>query len=273
MIKAILLLTLSFLYFTSCKEDNDATTKYVESKVNLTTHNLAVFSVINNTKYLLVFESGLGDNHLIWDQKNVASQISGESDVLLYDRAGYGESEKGPIPRNIDKLTSELESVITAYANNRKVILVGHSLGGMIIRDYAIKNPAKVAAILFVDPSHEVYNHPAQAIEDMIYNSFNTAYGADFGATMEARELIENSAYMNTLSDLPNVPVVILTSMKTDADHTDADRQLWFNAHELLKNRVTDFTHITTIKSGHYIMVEEPDLVLSNLMALLNKLP
>jgi pimeloyl-ACP methyl ester carboxylesterase len=273
MTKIFLILTLSILSLISCKKDNNPDAKFVESTISLATHKLAAFSISNTSKYLVVFESGLGDEHGVWNQKNVASQISKVADVLLYDRAGYGKSEKGPGPRNIDKLSSELASVIIASANGRKVILVGHSLGGMIVRDYAIKNPDKVAAILFVDPSHEAYNQPTQTIEDMIYDTFNSEYGAGYGGTMESRELIEDSGYMETLPDLPNVPVIVLSSMKTDADHTHADRQLWYNAHELLKSGVSDFKHISTTISGHYIMVEDPDLVVTNTITLLSKLP
>ena len=65
----------------------------------------------------------------------------------------------------------DLDRVIDRFANGRKIILVGHSLGGMIIRDYAIKNPSKVAGILFIDPSHEAFLNPTQAQEDFYYNT------------------------------------------------------------------------------------------------------
>ena len=273
MLKTILLITISILSFTSCKKDSDSKAKLNESRISLTTHSLTAFTAISNTKYLIVFETGLGDDHTVWTQKDIAGQISEKSDVLLYDRAGYGKSEKGSTPRNINKLTTELEVVINASGNGRKVILVAHSLGGMIVRDYAVKNPDKVAAILFVDPSHEAYNKPTQEIEDMIYDSFKHANGVDFGGTMEARELIEDSEYMAKISALPNIPVVVISSMKTDETHSEADRLLWYNAHELLNTGVSDFNHINTTVSGHYIMTEEPDLILNNLLAILNKLP
>jgi pimeloyl-ACP methyl ester carboxylesterase len=56
----------------------------------------------------------------------------------------------------INKLRSELEIVIDLFSNGTKVILIGHSLGGMIIRDFAIKTPSKIAALRFVDASHEM---------------------------------------------------------------------------------------------------------------------
>ncbi len=61
--------------------------------------------------------------------------------------------------------------------------------------------------------------------------------------------------------------------MKVDASHSASDRQNWFNAHEKFKIGVSDFTHISTTNSGHYIFIEEPNLVLDNLNLLISKLP
>ena len=263
----------TLLLVASCKKTNDATPAFTESKISLTTHKLASFSAIKNSKYLVVFESGLGDDHTVWNNNAVASQINSKLDVLLYDRASYGQSENGPDPRNIDRLRSELERVIDTFSNGRKVILIGHSLGGLIIRDYAVKNPSKTAALLFVDPSHEFYNHPSQAEEDRLYEASKNANGANFGGTQEAREFIEDLQYVSKLPSLPNIPVLVLTHMQVDATHSASVMQTLYNAHELLKNGVTDFTHIAAPLSGHYIMIDEPNLVIDNFNLLLSKLP
>ena len=268
--------SLVLLVISSCSKDDDNKTQeasFKEVKIDLATHKLTSFSIINNSKYLVVFESGLGDDHAVWNDKKVANNIAKSSDVLLYDRAGYGKSDINTEARTISKLRTELESVINTFSNGRKVILVGHSLGGMIIRDYAIQNPTKTAALLFVDASHELYNNPDQAEEDLIYNLFKDAYGNNFGGTLEAQQLIEDSQYMTTLPNLPNIPVIAITSMKIDAEHNADDRQLWFNSKEALRNGITDFTHITTTKSGHYVMLSEPNLIITNIQMLLSKLP
>jgi pimeloyl-ACP methyl ester carboxylesterase len=252
---------------------------FKETTIDLSSHKLATFSVIKNTKYLVVFESGLGDDHSVWIKKNIISEISAISDVLLYDRAGMGKSGIGPSPRNVERLSAELVNVINNLSNDRKVILVGHSLGGLIIRDYAIKNPEKTAAVLFVDPAHENYNHFSQSDEDTICNSIKRGFGSNYGGVSEASELIEDIQYSSTLPNLPNVPVIVLTSMEQNADNAAADkmngssRQGHYNAHEQLKTGVTDFTHIATTKSGHYIMYEEPSLIIDNVKLLISKLP
>jgi pimeloyl-ACP methyl ester carboxylesterase len=266
-------LNLFFLFVCSisCKKE-EVNVHFSEKNINLETHQLASFSVIQNTEFLVVFESGLGDDHSVWLQKKVADKISKKSDVLLYDRAGYGKSSIFTQVRDINRLCSELNAVISHFSQGRKLILVGHSLGGMLIRDYAIKYPSQIAALVFVDASHELYNNPTQQEEDAIYQLFKDAYSENFGATAEAKELIENSQYMATLPNLPDVPVIAITSMKTDTQHNEADRQLWFDSKEALKQGVTDFTHVVTYKSGHYIMVEEPELIFDTIETLLLKL-
>jgi len=264
---------------TSCGEDQTDTSDFTTTSVTLSTHKLSGYSIINNSTYLVVFETGLGNDHTIWNKKKLPETISATQDVLLYDRAGYGKSGKAPSPRNLSALSAELENVITHFSNGRKVVLVGHSLGGLIIRDYAIRNPNNIAGLLFIDPTHEAYNNPTQEQEDLLYNTFLNSSGADFGGTREARELIEDLSYSSSLGSLPNVPTIVLTSMKHDAGNDYSDetyhktREDWFNAHELLKTGVTDFTHVSTEKAGHYIFIEEPNLVLENLNVLLSKLP
>lgn len=274
--KNIFLAIATLLFLSSCSTKiMQSKTSYKETQINLSTHKLTAYSLLHNSKYLIVFESGLGDNHAIWDKKRVATKISSKSDVLLYDRAGYGKSEKGKEPRNIAKLSDELDSVINKFSNGRKIVLIGHSLGGFIIRDYAIKNPTKIAGLLFIDPSHENFNRPSQTQENLI--TFLVSI-KNVGAKMEAKQLIEDAQYMATLTNLPNVPVIVLTSMKQDDTNINADqaynktRQDWYNAHELLKNGITDFTHIKTTKSSHYIMKDEPNLIIENLNLLLLKL-
>lgn len=275
-IKFIFLFIITFSIF-SCSDDNKKTAdEYPGTIVDLGTHKLMTYSVLKNSKYLVVFESGHGNDHTSWYSTGKSSEIltisnTLNSDVLLYARAGYGKSESNTEPRNINKLTSELEKVIDNFSNGRKVILVGHSLGGMIIRDYAIKNPEKVGGLLFVDASHEKYNHLTQDQVDTFYNSYKKTYGANSGIAQETLQLITDYNYMATLPNLPNVPVIALTSMKIDAEHNAADRQLWFDSKEYLKSGVTDFTQITTIKSGHFIQLEEPDLVLNTIKVLLSK--
>lgn len=252
------------LAFIGCKESPVLNRKNViVNKVALATYLPAKTMY---SKYLVVFESGLGDGHSIWTRNDILESVGRYSDYLIYDRGGYENSElDSSEARNISKLSADLAAVIQASSQGRKVILVGHSLGGMIIRDYAVKNPNLVAGILFVDGSHENYNNPTS---DQI-REISEALKNIPGAYAESLELGNNSNYMRQLDRLPNVPVIAIDSMKIDSTYTEQDRKNWYNAKESLKNGLSYFEHLTTTKSGHYIMLEEPSLVLENILKLL----
>lgn len=245
--------------------------------VDLGTHKLESYVQLNNTEYLVVFESGLGYGAQEWFTTGILEEIGDLSDVLLYDRAGYANSEIGPGPRDIQKLSAELEKVIEPYLNSRKVILVCHSLGGPIARDYTLKNPDKVASILFIDPSHESFNNLNAEKQEFLNQIHIQLYGEDHGATLEAQELSNDWLYVASLADLPNIPVTVLTSMKQDQGNNDSDeinegtRESWYNAHEELGVGLSDFTHVSTLNSGHGINFEEPALVTEHIKILLSK--
>ncbi len=280
--KTLMLVIVSLLLITSCNDDDENTNvEWNEPKqesIDLGTHKLETYSQINNSEYLVVFESGLGYGAYEWFTTGIIDEIGEASDVLLYDRAGYNNSEIGPGPRNIETLTSELEIIIEPHLNGRKIIIVCHSLGGWIARDYTLKNPDRVASILFIDPSHESYNNLNQEKENLVYDLHVAHFGAEsHGAPMEARELIEDDLYAATLADLPNIPVTVITSMKQDQNSDDSDelnegtRETWYNAHEELGVGISDFTHISTTNSGHGINFEEPGLVIEHIKILLSK--
>ncbi|MBN1119322.1 MAG: alpha/beta fold hydrolase [Bacteroidales bacterium] len=273
--KKLCLIAITLLTICSCEKEKTEIEVPIKSQfVNLTSHKLASYYTKTNSKYLIVFESGLGDDHAVWQQQpgEIAKNTARKMDVLMYDRGGYGSSTLGNTERNIECLSSELDKVINTYSNNRKVILVGHELGGMVVRDYAIKHSEKTAAILFVDALHEQYNNFTESDEQTIYSISALFNGRASGAALEALQLREDDEYMSSLPNLPDVPVIALTSIKIEGDKDKQDRELWFHSKESLKEGVSDFEHITTAQSEH-IMKEEPNLVLDALDNLISKLP
>lgn len=101
----------------------------------------------------VVFENGGGGLALDWH--DVQSEISAQSATLAYDRAGMGWSEPGPRPRNLPVLVEELRAALQAAETPAPYVLVGHSLGGPIVRAYAHTYPDEVAGLVLVDATHE----------------------------------------------------------------------------------------------------------------------
>ena len=71
------------------------------------------------------------------------------------DRAGFGFSDPGPLPRDAASEVSDLQDALRAAKISGPYVLVGHSLGGQEMRLLAYRWPRSVAAILLIDPGIE----------------------------------------------------------------------------------------------------------------------
>lgn len=82
--------------------------------------------------------------------------------AVYWDQRSHGRSERGRaqadgVPVGIDQLGRDLKAVIDAAASEGRIVLVGHSMGGMTMMALADQYPAlirdRVAAVAFVGTS------------------------------------------------------------------------------------------------------------------------
>jgi pimeloyl-ACP methyl ester carboxylesterase len=104
----------------------------------------------------IVLDAGLGNDGLIWG--GVQPVLAKTTRVCSYDRAGFGWSDALPPPRDADHIAAELHELLAAARINRPIVLMGHSIAGIYIRDYATRYPADVSGLIFVDGSTPLQN-------------------------------------------------------------------------------------------------------------------
>jgi proline iminopeptidase len=78
--------------------------------------------------------------------------------IICYDQAGCGRSrERSPIRKDlsIEAFVAELEALRRACGSER-VFLLGHSFGGLIIGEYALRHPQHVAGVIFACVSIDI---------------------------------------------------------------------------------------------------------------------
>lgn len=117
-------------------------------------HKLYI-SIIGEDKGLppVVLEHGCGSSALFWSL--VAPEVAKVTQVIVYDRAGYGWSEAGPFPRTNEQCVSELYELLQRSGVVGPYILVGHSYGGLNVRLFAGRYPELTAGAVLVDSMHE----------------------------------------------------------------------------------------------------------------------
>lgn len=70
---------------------------------------------------------------------------------LAYDRAGLGHSDPGPKPRDGRAIVADLAALLRELDEPAPYILVGHSMGGLMVRLYALTHPAQTVGVVLVD--------------------------------------------------------------------------------------------------------------------------
>lgn len=103
----------------------------------------------------VLLEAGLMGWSMIWHKVQAAAAARSSTRVCAYDRAGMGFSDEAPTPRGIDMLAADLAALVEAAPLAPPLVLVGHSMGGLIVRRFAEEYPGKVAGMVLVDPSSE----------------------------------------------------------------------------------------------------------------------
>jgi pimeloyl-ACP methyl ester carboxylesterase len=98
----------------------------------------------------VVIESGIGDAASVWQP--VIDRLRGETRVVMYDRAGYGQSEPGPMPRSADRVAGELTRLLVNTPVEPPYVVVGHSLGAIFALLYTSEHPNLVAGLVLLDP-------------------------------------------------------------------------------------------------------------------------
>jgi pimeloyl-ACP methyl ester carboxylesterase len=70
---------------------------------------------------------------------------------VAYDRAGLGHSDPGPTPRDGRAIVADLSSLLRELDEPGPYVLVGHSMGGLMVRLYALTHPGQTVGVVLVD--------------------------------------------------------------------------------------------------------------------------
>lgn len=99
---------------------------------------------------IVILEAGLGDFSVEWSL--VQSRVARFARVCSYDRAGDGWSDIGPHPRTFRQIVYELHTLLERAGERPPFVLVGHSYGGWLVRQYRSTYPSDVAGVVLVEP-------------------------------------------------------------------------------------------------------------------------
>jgi pimeloyl-ACP methyl ester carboxylesterase len=226
----------------------------------------------------VIFENGSAAELTDWEY--VAPEIAKTNKVILYDRAGLGKSDFGTCPRDAYQRVAEFNTLLTALNVNQPFVLVSHSLGCILSRYYQHLYQGNVLGMIQVDPGHE---------------SLLTRAGPAFAAAVHAEviaisknltpgQLAEALGAFDTwteveaasLESVGNIPLTVIVSTQTQGLVTDEALNEIGNIafRELQKELVGQSPQgklVTAEGSGHMVQLEQPQLVIDEIKAVLAK--
>ena len=91
--------------------------------------------------------SGGGSPYWGWIQPEIAKKTR----VCAYDRAGFYWSEPDPEPQTLARTVRNLHTLLVNANITGPYVLVGHSIGGLYVRQFAIDYPEQVAGLVLLD--------------------------------------------------------------------------------------------------------------------------
>lgn len=203
----------------------------------------------------IVFISGFGDG--IDNSRQVAEMLARHSTVLIFDRAGYGNSDPSDAPRDGEEISSQLEGVIDAAGFSGPVILIGHSAGGEYGEYYAQRYPDRVAGLVLDEA------RPIDFLQRCLTNvPRKTCITSPRLIRLLPRAMqLENASFEKLAADIgahPNYPgpVMIMASGIATEDGVPFHEQ-WTKAQAATATRYGTVV-LTSPTGGHYLHRDDP---------------
>ncbi len=243
-------------------------------QVSVGAHGLAV-ERIGGGEPTFVCLHGLADSRRIWDA--IAPALAERGTVVLVDQRGHGESDAPPGPCRREDLAQDVRALAGALGIER-VILVGHSMGGIVALTVAVEHPEIVAGLVLLGTTSQVNERAAGWYEEIARaaerDGLDGLRRAIFGERSrreirgDARAIAAITRCLASLHREPLTPR--LAALRVPALVMVGEQDpMGPAASSILASAIPGARLVTIPGRGHWLHVEEPAAVVANVDALL----
>ena len=221
---------------------------------------------------LVVFLHGIGGNRNHWQHQLVFFPQNGFR-AAAWDARGYGDSDDYDGPLRFDDFTSDLARVVD-FLGDKKVHVVGLSMGGRIARNFALKHAERVRSLTLANTSpgfdalspeevlkflDERRNRTPESTRSLLGSR---AFPGAQEALLASFHALRNDSYLKTLEasvaqdrDAPleklAVPTLVITG--------DEDRVYPVGLVQRMAQRIPNAELVVLEACGHLSNLEQPE--------------
>ena len=219
----------------------------------------------------VILEGGFGEGIAGWSL--VQKEIANFAQTVSYDRAGLGQSEPGPKPRSARQIATELHTALQNAGVKPPYVLVGHSLGGPYVRVFADLYPKEVAGMVLLDPSQETFYEWTKVHPDGKQKEQDAQIAkAPEGLRAEWAGIDDTYAQARAARLPAGIPVTLITAGLDENMPAEA-RRAWIEKHNEWIAKVPGGKQLFASKSGHFIQLQEPQMVINAIREIVTRKP
>jgi pimeloyl-ACP methyl ester carboxylesterase len=188
--------------------------------------------------------------------------------VCTYDRAGDGLSDPRPVrirPVTGATQAKELHALLAKIGVGPPYVLVGHSYGGMVSREFAALYRPEVAGMVLIDASSEP--------EIAVYDRLHAGPWIDGTVQPAPNQRINIHATVRQLelsASLGAMPLVVITAGILQDRWLKTVPHLEARAQTRLASLSTDSIHVLDRGIGHFIPELDPKIVITATQAVIS---
>lgn len=235
------------------------------------------YEIAGSGSEVILLEAGGSAGMSDWDP--VFQRLSEHAKVIRYSRVGNGNSTAIQQHFTSRDYADQASTLLVELGIQQPVILIAHSYGGSVARDFAAAYPEQIKALLMLDPSSEHDVDILRAIDLEKGNAEIAQIKLDDMKNGMSNQYLDFWS-KRPLPDYPQIkdmPVTVITSIKKMENppnlfFTDRGREMWGELWQEWAAAFPQGKSVLTEKSGHFVQFDEPELVVSELLLLMEKL-
>lgn len=262
----------------------------LDELVDVGTHRLHIHCT-GTGRPTIVIDTGIGETYESWE--SIIESLSRETRVCSYDRAGYGQSEPGPMPRDSQRSADELHLLLVNSREDGPFLLVGHSLGALNMQVYAHSYPEGATGLVLLDPPplawimgegfpelRELFNQEMIALRE----------AADAASASSDPDIAASAAYLNAIASeneqffgqtgervvaihfFGELPLTVIGATEPEpgfGEYAQAFRQFWNDESQTLAGKSGSGQFILAEGSSHHIHLDAPQVVIDAILEMI----
>ncbi len=209
--------------------------------------------------HTMVFLHGFGGQATQWAYQ--IRKFSAENRVIALDMRGHGRSERPPNGYTMDRLLDDLMGTLDHLGIPGKISLFGHSFGGAVATEFAVRYPERLDFLILVATAAEFRLNPLYRSLLNLPTPLLARLSGLTGGWLSAPPDVLRSWYVNALRtwqgqslfERINVPTLVIRGYQ--------DRVFEKPATDRVATDIPGAIEAHVGHSGHMVMIERRDAV------------